>query len=212
MPPIVSFVGRAKSGKTTLLEKIITELNARGYSVATVKHTMHTVDPDSPGKDTWRHIKAGSEATTLISANNVILVKPIKETVKVEDIIRFYGEDFDIVLVEGFKQSPFPKIEVHRKTVGPILSKIKNIIAYASDELLKTDLEQFSLDDIHGLADFIENNYLRSSGIHTSVYVNDNIIPSNAISDATRNSIFTILRTNLKNIKTIKKISFFMKQ
>jgi molybdopterin-guanine dinucleotide biosynthesis protein B len=212
MPPIVSFVGRAKSGQTTLLEKIITGLNARGYSVATVKHTMHTVDPDSPGKDTWRHIKAGSEATTLISANNIILVRPIKETVKVDDIIRLYGEDFDIIFVEGFKQSPFPKIEVHRKTIGPILSNIKNIIAYASDELLETDLKQFSLDDIHGVTDFIENNYLQSSGIHTSIYVNDTLINPDVIPDATRNNILNTLTAHLKNIKTIKKLSLFIKQ
>lgn len=212
MPPIVSFVGRAKSGKTTLLEKIITELNSRGYSVATVKHTMHTVDPDSPGKDTWRHINAGSEATTLISANNIILIKPIQETFKVDDIIRLYGEDFDIILVEGLKQSSFPKIEVHRKAVGPILNNVKNIIAYASDELLETDLKQFSLNDSHDLTDFIESNYLQASGVHTSFYVNDTLIRSNAISDITRNNILNTLTAHLKNTKTIKKLSLFIKR
>ena len=212
MPPIVSFVGRAKTGKTTLLEKVIHELHTRGYSIATVKHTMHTVEPDIHGKDTWRHINAGSDATTLVSANNVLMVKPIIEPVKPDDIIRLYGEDYDIVFVEGFKQSTFPKIEVHRKAVGPILSNMKNIIAYASDETIETEVAQFNLNDSRSITDFIENNYLQTSTVQTSLYINDVSFPSNAIPDKVSNSIITTITANLKNIHAIKKLALFIKQ
>ena len=162
MTPVVLFVGISKSGKTTLLEKVIAELKRRGYSVATIKHAPHSIDFDIPGKDSWRHFYAGSEATTLVSSSSIIFIKRMSEPVTLDDVIPLYGEDFDIILVEGFKGSAFPKIEVHRKAIGQVLSNIKNIIAYATDEVLEKRSKQFALDDVSGLADFIEKSYLKS--------------------------------------------------
>ncbi len=77
MPPIVSIVGRAKSGKTTLMEKLIGELKSRGYRVATIKHTPQGMSLDKPDKDSWRHLNAGSEATIVSSPDKVVLIKPV---------------------------------------------------------------------------------------------------------------------------------------
>ena len=207
MPPVISVVGRAKSGKTTLLEKIIAELDSRGYSVATIKHTTHTVEVDKPGKDTWRHLHAGSKSTTIVSANNIILIKPVKGNITPDDIIRLYGEDFDIVLIEGFKQSNYPKIEVHRKAVGSVLTNISKVIAYTTDEPLETSLKQFSLYDITGIVDFIENNYLKNDGDYTSIYINNEAVSSSKISDTSLKSLITAFINSIKENTSIEKFT-----
>ncbi len=161
MPPIVSIVGRAKTGKTTLIEKLIPELKSRGYRVATIKHTLHSVSLDKPGKDSWRHIQAGSAATVISSQEGIVLIKPAESDVTLDSIARLFGEDYDIILAEGFKQGSAPKIEVHRKEVAPPLSDIKGLIAIATDEPLETDAKQFSLDDVKGLADFLEKHFIK---------------------------------------------------
>jgi molybdopterin-guanine dinucleotide biosynthesis protein B len=212
MPPVISVVGRAKSGKTTLLEKIISELHLRGYSVATIKHTTHAVDIDQPGKDTWRHLRAGSKSTSIISANNVVLIKPVKDNVTPDDIVRLYGEDFDIVLVEGFKQSTYPKIEVHRKAVGPVLTNMHNVIAYATDEPLETDHRQFVLNDSTGIVDFIENSYLKTGTDYTSIYINNELVPSNKLSDMPLKSLVTNVINTIKENETIEKITIFARR
>ena len=118
MPPVVSIVGKSKSGKTTLMEKLIGELKSRGYRVATIKHTHHRLTFDEPHKDSWRHIQAGSEATVISSPDKVALMKPVTQEPTVDEIAHLIGEDYDIVLTEGFKRGNAPKIEVHRKEVG----------------------------------------------------------------------------------------------
>ena len=109
MPPIVSIVGKSKSGKTTLIEKLIPELKSRGYRVATIKHTPDDVTLDEPGKDSWRHIQAGSEATIIRTSKQVTMIKPMAEAT-IEEMRHLFAEDYDIVLAEGFKQDNAPKI------------------------------------------------------------------------------------------------------
>jgi molybdopterin-guanine dinucleotide biosynthesis protein B len=212
MPPVISVVGRAKSGKTTLLENIIAGLNSRGYSVATIKHTTHKVDIDQPGKDTWRHLNAGSKSTTIVAANNVIYIKPVKDNITPEDIIRLYGEEFDIVLIEGFKQNNYPKIEVHRKAIGPVLNNIGKVVAYATDEPLETSLQQFSLQDSTGIVDFIENNYLKTDFDYISIYINNEPVTSSNISDTTFKSLLTTFVNSIRENTAIEKFTMFTRQ
>ena len=212
MPSVISVVGKAKSGKTTLLEKIISGLNSRGYSVATIKHTTHTVEIDQPGKDTSRHLNAGSKATTIVSANNVVLIKPVQDNIMPDDIIRLYGEDFDIVLVEGFKQNNYPKIEVHRKAIGPVLNNISGVIAYVTDEPLETGHIQFSLNNSTGIIDFIEDNYLRTDFDHTSIYINNELVPANKMSDLQFQSMVTAIINAIKENATIEKFTIFTRR
>ena len=96
MPPIVSIVGKSKSGKTTVVEKLIQELRSRGYRVATVKHVPQDLTLDTPEKDSWRHVKAGSEATVISAPDTIILIKPITWQSKLNDLVRILGEDYDI--------------------------------------------------------------------------------------------------------------------
>jgi len=162
MPPIVAIVGESKSGKTTLIETLISELKSRGYRVATIKHSAHRLSFDKPSKDSWRHIQAGSDATAIVSPDQIVLIKPVTEEPDLNEIASLFGEDYDIILAEGFKQSNTPKLEIHRKAVGPPLGHINNLIAIATDEPLETKATQFSLDNIKGLADLLENDFIKS--------------------------------------------------
>ena len=164
MPPIVAIIGKSKSGKTTLIEKMILELKRKGYRVATIKHTFHKVSIDKAGKDSWRHIQAGSEATAISSSNNVVVIKPVTENMDPCNIAHLLGEDYDIILAEGFKHSNIPKIEVHRKEIGPPLNAIRGLIAIATNEPLETTTRQFALQDIKGLTDFLESSFIKSQG------------------------------------------------
>lgn len=161
MPPIISVVGQSKAGKTTLIENLILELKSRGYRVATIKHSAHKLSFDKPDKDSWRHIQAGSDATALASPDQIVLIKPVTEKPDLSEIANLFGEDYDIIMAEGFKQSSAPKLEVHRKATGPLVSKIHNLIAIATDEPLETECRQFSLHDTKGLADLLENSFIR---------------------------------------------------
>ena len=173
MTPIVSIVGKSKSGKTTLLEKLIVELKSRNYRVATVKHTPNGMTFDEPGKDSWRHIQAGSEATVISSPDRVVMVKPVAQTLTLDEIARLFGDDYDIVLAEGFKQDDAPKIEVHRREVGPLLNNVTKLFAIVTDEPLETKTRQFSLEDIEGLADLLEGGFIKPQKERVSLYVNN---------------------------------------
>ncbi len=160
MPPIVSIIGESKSGKTTLIEKLISELKSRGYRVASIKHSVHKLDFDKAGKDSWRHLQAGSSATAIVSPDQVVIIKPASKEPDLKQIARLLGNECDIILTEGFKESTAPKIEVHRKAAGPIRRGIKNIVAIATDEPLETSTRQFALNDVKGIADFLESGFI----------------------------------------------------
>jgi len=166
MPPIVAIIGKSKSGKTTLIEELVPELKSRGYRVATVKHAAHSLSFDQPGKDSWRHLQAGSDAVAISSPDKVVVIRPTTGDPTLHQIAHLLGEDCDIILAEGFKQSDAPKIEVHRKEVGPPLSAVAKLTAIVTDEPLKTKKPQFSPDDIKGLVDFLEKAFLRKEPDH----------------------------------------------
>ena len=155
MPPIVSIIGKSESGKTTFIEKLIAELKSRSYRVATIKHTPQGAAFGESDKDSWRHIQAGSDATAISSPNWIALIKPTMRDATLDEIALIFGEDYDIIITEGFKKDDASKIEVHRKESGPPLDNIKKLIAIATDEPLDTDIRQFSLQDAKGLADFL---------------------------------------------------------
>ena len=161
MPPVVSIVGESKSGKTTLIEALISELKSRGHRIATIKHSVHRLNFDKPDKDSWRHIQAGSDATAIVSPDQIVLIKLAAQEPDLNQIAHLFGEDYDIILTEGFKQGSAPKIEVHRKAAGPPLSHINNLIAIATDEPLETKTRQLPLHDIKSIADFLENSFIK---------------------------------------------------
>ncbi len=212
MPPIVSIVGKSKSGKTTLLEKLIGELKSRGYRVATVKHAPQESTFDEPGKDSWRHIEAGSQATLISSADRLVLIKPTDAEVSLEQMARLLGEDYDIILAEGFKNSDVPKIETHRKQAGPPLTAVKKLIAIASDEPLETKTRQFSLDDTKGLADLLEKGFIVPQRERVILYANDTPIALSQFPRQVVANILLALASSLKGVKKIKSLDFFLRK
>ncbi len=163
--PIVSIVGKSDSGKTTLLEKLIPELTKRGYRVATVKHDVHGFDIDHEGKDSWRHKKAGAHTTIISSPQKMAIIKDVDHDHSLEEIRDAYVKNADIILTEGYKGNLFPKIEVFRSALKRELlcKKEDNLLALAADTKLIIDVPCFDINDAKGIADLIENKFLKQS-------------------------------------------------
>jgi molybdopterin-guanine dinucleotide biosynthesis protein B len=211
MPPIVSIIGKSKSGKTTLIEKLLQELKSRGYKVATIKHTKQKLTLDEPGKDSWRHTQAGSEATILSSPDKLVLIKQLTEEPSLEQIAHLAGENYDLILTEGFREGNMPKIEVHRKEAGPPFAP-KKLIAIVSDEPLKTKRRQFSPDDIKGLADLLEQGFVRPQKERLSLYVNNTPVPLSSFPREAIGNVLLALASSLKGVKEIRSLEFFLKR
>ncbi len=212
MPPIVSIVGKSKSGKTTLIEKLIQELKSRGYRVATIKHTPHGMTLDELGKDSWRHIQSGSEATAISSPDKLVLIKPATPDITLNELARLFGEDYDIILTEGFKQTSAPKIEVHRREVGPPLGTINKLIAIATDEPLQTKTRQFSLQDAKGLADLLEKGFIRPQRERTSLYINNVPIPLTAFPKELITNVLLSMVSSLKGVGEVSSLDIFLRR
>jgi molybdopterin-guanine dinucleotide biosynthesis protein MobB len=155
-PPVISIVGRAKSGKTTLIEKLIPFLKARGYRVGTVKHHAHPgFDIDYPGKDTWRHAQAGSDHVVIAAPDKIASIIKLTAPLSLLEILAGMG-DVDIVLTDGFRRALSPKIEVLRASVSKeLLCDPKELMAIASDFEIEVGPPRFDLDDEAGLAELI---------------------------------------------------------
>ena len=163
--PVVCFVGRKNSGKTTLMEKVILGLKAAGYRVGAVKHDVHTFEIDYPGKDSFRFQKAGADTTVISSPRKTAAVLHHQEELPLESILERFVSGVDIVLLEGYKSSRFPKIEVHRKETGePLLDPPPaGLIAVATDERVDTAVPQLDVHDTEILVELIQEKYLGRS-------------------------------------------------
>lgn len=161
--PIVSIVGRSNTGKTTLIEKMIPELNRRGYRVATVKHTVHGFDIDREGKDSWRHKKAGARITVIASQDKVALLEDVDRDYEIEELRNKYITGVDIILVEGFKKNPFPKIEVIRSGLKqePLRAQEDNLIAVVSDRPVERGVPCLDVDDVETIVHLIESRLFK---------------------------------------------------
>lgn len=158
MRSIISIVGKSSAGKTTLLEKIIGELKRRGYKVAIVKHSHHADALDTADKDTWRLTQAGSELSAINSLDHLAIYRRIDHYFDPQEISSFILWDYDIILTEGFKSSPYPKIEVHRATQGKeLLTDPQQLLAVVTDEPLEAKVPQYAHDDVTSITDLIES-------------------------------------------------------
>ena len=212
MPPIVSIVGKSKSGKTTLIEKLIGELKSRGYRVATIKHTAQKLTFDEPGKDSWRHTQAGSKATVISSPDKLVLIKPAAKGISLEQIAHLLGEDYDIILTEGFRQGDAPKIEVHRQKAGPPLATTKKLIAIATDEPLETKTRQFSLEDIKGLANLLEKGFIKPQRERVALYVNNAPISLGSFPKQIIGNILLAIASSLKGVREVKSLDISLRK
>jgi len=212
MPPIVSIIGRSKSGKTTLVEKLITELGSRGYRIATVKHTPHGMSFDKPDKDTWRHLEAGSVAAVASSEDKMVLIRPVASGMTLDDIARILGEDYDLILAEGFKQGDAPKIEVHRREVGPLLSGIRKLVAVVTDEPVATKARQFGFADIKALADLLETGFIKPQRERLSVYVNSASLSLSTFPKEFVTNVLLAMASSLKGVGRVRSLDIFLRR
>ena len=159
--PVLGFAAFSGTGKTTLLEKLIPQLAEQGIRVSMVKHAHHEFDIDKPGKDSYRLRKAGAQQMLIASSRRQALMteNATPQEPRLDELItRLDLEHIDLVLVEGFKQVPFPKIELHRKALGKTLlyPDDPDIIAVASDHLTDCgDLPALDINDTAAIAAFI---------------------------------------------------------
>jgi len=212
MPPVVSIVGKSKSGKTTFIEKLIGELKSRGYLVATIKHTPQGMTLDEQDKDSWRHLQAGSEATATISPDKMVLIRPMAKELTLDQIAHFFGEEYDILLTEGFKQGSAPKIEVHRREIGPPLGAIKKLIAIATDEPLETKTRQFSLQDVKGLADLLEEGFIKPQKERTTLYINNTPIVLTTWPKEVITNVILAIASCLKGVGEVRSLELFLRR
>lgn len=165
MIPVVSVVSRnSKTGKTTVVCQIVKELKKRGYKVATIKHDAHDFDIDKPGKDSWKHSRAGSDIVMISSRNKFAMIEKVEREYFIDEIVKKIEKSgIDIVITEGYKSQNKPKIEVFRreKSSELLLKDDDNLFAVVTDEKLGDNVAQFGFDEISSLVDLIEIKFIK---------------------------------------------------
>lgn len=155
---IFGIAGYSGSGKTTLLEKLIPHLTARGLKVSVIKHAHHGFDIDKPGKDSYRHREAGATEVLLSCGKRWALMHELRTaTEPTLDDLLVRLSPCDLVLVEGFKSEPIPKLEVYRPANGkpPLFPGREDVVAVATDADVDIDRPRLDLNDAAAVAAFI---------------------------------------------------------
>jgi len=214
MSAIISIVGKAKSGKTTLLEALISELNQRGYKAAVIKHTGEDFELDKVGKDSWRLSQVGSEIVAISSPHKLAIIKQVERELSPQELSRFILGDYDLILTEGFKQASTLKIEVHRKEQGEeLLCPPKQLLAIVTDEPLDVDVPQFPRDKTQGLADLIENWLLaQRKEDEVELFVNDTFVPINLFVKNLLARTLVAMVSVLKGVKEVRSLHISLRR
>ncbi len=155
---VFGVVGWKNSGKTGLVERLVSEITERGFSVSTVKHAHHSFDVDHPGRDSYRHRDAGAREVMLTSRNRWALMHELKDAPEEPlDALLKRLSPVDLVLIEGFKRDDHAKIECHRATTGNglIAADDTTVVAVAADVAVDVKQPVFNLDDTNAIADFV---------------------------------------------------------
>ncbi len=202
--PIISIVGKSKSGKTTLLEKLIPELKSRGYRIGVIKHDIHNHQIDIPGKDSYRIKESGAETIIISSSKKISMIRDLKKEMDLRFIEFKYLEDMDLILTEGYKRKKFPKIEILRSKVSkePLCSP-NELLAFISDFPIKSKRPVFDIDDIKAFADFIENRFLlKKKKKKAELFAGGKKISVNKF---VQDLIINVIKTMLSSLKGVDK-------
>lgn len=161
MIPVVSFIGRSGSGKTTFLEQLIIILAKKGVRVCVIKHTSHQIAGDPPGKDTWRFAKAGAIRTILHGKDGLSLTEKPELELTPDEIAKRYCSDADLVITEGYKSADTLKIEVSREEVSTrlIYHQPDELMAVISDHSPEVSCPVFALDDFEQVAQLLVSRF-----------------------------------------------------
>jgi molybdopterin-guanine dinucleotide biosynthesis protein B len=161
-PALVAIVGKSDSGKTTLIESLLPELRRLGLRVGTVKHDVHGFEIDTPGKDSWRHGRAGAEVYMIAGPDKLACVRALSRELPLAEIARRYFADVDLVVAEGYKREAPHRIEIFRRDAGhaePLCGPGESI-ALVTDAAIE-HLHRFALEDARALAAFIQARLAR---------------------------------------------------
>jgi molybdopterin-guanine dinucleotide biosynthesis protein B len=165
-PRIFGIAGWKNSGKTGLAVRLVETLVARGYRISTIKHAHHDFDIDKVGADSYRHRQAGAHEVTIVSGTRYAIMHELRGDPEPSfEAILARLSPCDLVLIEGYKREPIPKIEARRlesANRAPLAPQDPHIVAIAADHpVTDSDLPVFDLDDTEAIADFI----LRAVGL-----------------------------------------------
>ena len=153
--PVVVFVGLSGTGKTTYLEALIPALKARGLRLAVLKHDTHGFTMDHPGKDTYRFREAGADSVTSCSGSHLAIQETLPDEPTIAEILARL-QPVDLALVEGYKKSAYPKIEIHRAALGrPLYCKEAELLAVVTDESLPVSAPHLPLRDPEPCAELL---------------------------------------------------------
>jgi molybdopterin-guanine dinucleotide biosynthesis adapter protein len=162
--PVVSIVGKGDSGKTTFLEKLIRELASRDVRIATVKHHVHDYEIDVPGKDSWRHARAGAVTTMVSSPEKFSLIRSTEREMTLPELARVaFDTGCDILLTEGYKREGMNRIEVSRAARSDeLICEPSEMVALVTDNdgLTCDGVARFGLEDATGVADLVQERFL----------------------------------------------------
>jgi molybdopterin-guanine dinucleotide biosynthesis protein len=160
--PVVSFVGKKKPGKTTVVVGVLKELQCRGYRVAVIKHDAHGFEIDVPGTDSYRFREAGAEVVGISSPGKYVWLSTPRKERALGELVEQIREPVDLIITEGFKKQDAPKIEVSRRArSSELVSAIDELVGIVSDQPFPDyAVPQLTLDDFPGLADLIEQRIL----------------------------------------------------
>ena len=158
--PILCFVGRSNSGKTTLIERLIPELVQAGYRVATIKHAGHGFDLDTEGKDSWRHKRAGASTVMVLSKGSLAMFSDVSDEIKVEELRdQFLDHSIDLIIAEGWKSEGYPKIVVIRDELGEVPVSQDGLLAVVSNKPTDLPVPCLDRDDVPALAELIIRHF-----------------------------------------------------
>ena len=156
---VIGLAGWSGAGKTTLLRRLIPVLTGRGLRVSTLKHAHHAFDIDQPGKDSWEHRQAGATEVLIGSANRWALMHELRGAREpgLPELLQRLSP-VDLVLVEGFKRGPHPKIEVHREAnAKPFLHpEDGTVVAIATDARDVFPIPRVHIDDVAAIAGLVQ--------------------------------------------------------
>jgi len=155
---VYGVTGWKNAGKTGLMERLVTEITGRGFTVSTLKHAHHAVDVDQPGTDSYRHRAAGASEVLLASGQRIAIMQELRDAPEPSlDNLLARLMPVDLVLIEGFKRESHPKIEAFRAAAGNTLMAPDNatIRAVASDTALDVQVPVLDLNDTAAIADFV---------------------------------------------------------
>ncbi len=155
---ILLVVGRKKRGKTSLVERLIPEFKRRGYKVGSIKYTTLDHQFDTPGKDSFRHTQAGADTTLILSPKSIALFSSYLREMEPDRLFNLFFQGYDLIIGEGFKNSPYPKVEVldASQDSEPLCDKDENLVAVVCDKNINSFVPVFSSSQIEPLADFLE--------------------------------------------------------